>query len=345
MMDERDSGMIESKNFPVWRESIRNGYIRMHLLYALEETKVFDALRRADATGRTAGELAAECDLEPRILEGALDYLTFSDVVLTKTDGRYALSAQGRDWLGQDATLNMTYMMEAYAPLLEELLPALRRAQVYGRDFTRDGGLLAFASLKGTRGTYPWIVEKMRSLGVEIVADLGCGAGGLLTDFCQLDPGLRGVGVDRDPGAVEEARRQMRAHGLADRVRIVQGDLVNPATFATELQDAQAFNALGVVHEILGDGEQAVVQMFQRMKQLFPGRYFFLGEFNKLPDEDWAHIPPADRMKKLHYQHIMHPMSNQTLLPRAGWLALFERAGITCLEVNSFFVDEYVLQL
>ena len=177
--------MLGTEDFREWLEHIRNGYVRMYLIFALEETSVFDALRRANGKGRTCTELAAECCLDPLLLDGALNYLVFSDVVLSKKDGRYALTERGRQWLGQDATLNMTYMMAAYAPLLEQLVPSLRREKQYGRDFARNGALLAFASWKGARGTYPWIVEEMRSLGTKVVADLGCGAGGLLVDFSQ----------------------------------------------------------------------------------------------------------------------------------------------------------------
>ena len=88
------------------------------------------------------------------------------------------------------------------------------------------------------------------------------------------------------------------------------------------------------------------MQMFRRMKELFPGRHFFLGEFNRVADESWAHVAPADRIKKLHYQHIMHPMSFQgSPMSRDRWLALLARAGVTCLKLKSFFVDVYVLRL
>lgn len=345
-MDERDLAMVGGHDPHAWREQMRNGYVRLHLIFALEETQVFDALRRDRGEGQTAAALAAACGLEPRVLEGALDYLAFSDVVLAKVGGRYALTEQGRAWLGADATLNLTYMMAAYAPQLERLVPALRREQRYGADFARRGELLALASARGARGTYPWIVAELRALGVTLVADLGCGAGELLVEFCALDPALRGLGVDVDPGAVEAARRNVRARRLEDRIRIVRGDLARPEALDAELEAAQAFNALGVVHELLVDGEPAVEQLFRRMKARFPGRYFFLGELDRTPDEGWAQLEPVDRIKKLHYQHVMHPMSLQGApISRARWLALLERAGVTCLKVERFFVDEYVLRL
>lgn len=330
----------------VWREHMRNGYIRMHLLFALEETKVFATLRRVGAEGMTATQLAAECDLDADLLEGALSYLAFSDVVLSKRDGRYLLTKQGREWLAQDATFNLTYMMAAYASQLEQLVPALRREKRYGKDFARDGGLLAFASWKGARASYPWIVEEMRSLGVNVVTDLGCGAGGLLVDFCLLDPTFRGVGVDIDAKAVAAAQHNAHEHRLADRIQIMRGDVACPDSFAEAVGTTQAFNAIGVVHELLRDGEEAATQMFRRMKELFPGRFFFLGEFNRVPDEGWQQIAPADRLKKLHYQHIMHPMSLQGMpMSRDRWLALLARVGVTCLKVKAFFVDVYVLRL
>src|SRR5262249_38069558 len=164
-----------------------------HLIFALEETQVFHMLRRAGNVGKTSAEVAEECNLEIGRVDGAVDYLTFSGIVLAKCDGRYALTDQGREGLSQEPPWKTTQLMAAYAPQLEQLTAARRRQKRYGKDFVRSGSLLGFASWKGARSTYPWIVQEMRSRGVNVVTDLGCGVGGLLVDFCKLNPTFRGV--------------------------------------------------------------------------------------------------------------------------------------------------------
>ncbi len=53
-----------------WAQSIRNGYVRAFILFALHNTGVFEALRGGQA--RTSAELAEECQVEADLLDGLL---------------------------------------------------------------------------------------------------------------------------------------------------------------------------------------------------------------------------------------------------------------------------------
>jgi precorrin-6B methylase 2 len=71
------------------------------------------------------------------------------------------------------------------------------------------------------------VVESMLDLaGVkagDVVYDLGCGDGRFVISAARR--GARGVGIDIDPVRVKEATENVKKSGVADRVRIVQGDL------------------------------------------------------------------------------------------------------------------------
>ena len=71
------------------------------------------------------------------------------------------------------------------------------------------------------------VVEAMLDLaGVkagDVVYDLGCGDGRFVISAAQR--GARGVGVDIDPVRVKEATANVEKNKVADRVKIVQGDL------------------------------------------------------------------------------------------------------------------------
>jgi SAM-dependent methyltransferase len=54
--------------------------------------------------------------------------------------------------------------------------------------------------------------------------DLGTGPAEIPVFFCGMAPGWRVTAVDASPGMVAAARRNVGAHGLADRIRVVQGD-------------------------------------------------------------------------------------------------------------------------
>jgi ribosomal protein L11 methylase PrmA len=70
----------------------------------------------------------------------------------------------------------------------------------------------------------------------DTVYDLGCGDGRIVITAAQRY-GARGVGIDIDPERVAEATDNVRKAGVADRVKIVQGDLfeadISAATVVT----------------------------------------------------------------------------------------------------------------
>lgn len=70
----------------------------------------------------------------------------------------------------------------------------------------------------------------------DTVYDLGCGDGRIVITAAQKH-GARGVGVDIDPDRVAEATENARKAGVANRVKIIRGDLfetdISPATVVT----------------------------------------------------------------------------------------------------------------
>lgn len=72
--------------------------------------------------------------------------------------------------------------------------------------------------------------------GIDTVYDLGCGDGRIVITAAQKY-GARGVGIDIDPERVREANENVRKAGVADRVKIIRGDLfqanISEATVVT----------------------------------------------------------------------------------------------------------------
>src|SRR5687768_4478680 len=139
------------EDLATWSQSIRNGYIRAFIIFALHETGVFDALRRNGAM--TSAELAATCQVDGHLLDGVLHFLLHADVVLEKSGDRFALTARGREWLFADPVLAMSFgAVGAYCSILYELVPALRGEKRYGVDFVRPGDLIAKGSYYTGKG-------------------------------------------------------------------------------------------------------------------------------------------------------------------------------------------------
>jgi len=66
----------------------------------------------------------------------------------------------------------------------------------------------------------------------DVVYDLGCGDGRIVVEAAKRGA-KKAIGVDIDPERVAEARANVRAAGVGDRVKIVEGDL-----FEQDLSDA-----------------------------------------------------------------------------------------------------------
>lgn len=331
-----------------WREGMRNGYLRWFLVHALVQTGVGEELRRRGPAGATAMELAEAARVDADLLTYVLTYLSHADRILHKEGERFRFTERGEWMFAPGMKDALIVSVDAYGCILTELVPALKREKRYGQDFCRRGDAVAAASLIATRPNYPFIIETLRRYEIGSVADLGCGAAGLLIDFCRLAPELRGVGVDLDAGSLSEARRELASAGFSDRIGLIQGDIGDPEGLAArpELECVQAFNCCGVLHEFFRDGDEAVVDILRRYRQLFPGRYFFLGEFRARTDEEYQSTPLLERTRPLWFQHLMHPLSLQGLPKTRGeWAIIFERAGVQLIDVRDYFLDQYVLRL
>jgi SAM-dependent methyltransferase len=88
--------------------------------------------------------------------------------------------------------------------------------------------------------TPPHVVDGMLELAEitaeDTVYDLGSGDGRIVIAAARTY-GARGVGIELDPKLVEQARRNARQAGVADRVRFIEGDIfeedIAPATVVT----------------------------------------------------------------------------------------------------------------
>lgn len=332
-----------------WTLSLLSGYIRAHLYHALLKAGVIDALLAAGSEGQTVEGLAAAAKVRPHLLDGVLKYLLVADVVLAQREGRFALSPLGQKLLTKSrAMLNLVLdnSIAGYGCLLTELLPALKGEKRYGADFVRAGDVIARTSYTAGKDSYPWILAELEKRRTRVVADLCCGTAELLIGFCRMAPGLRAVGIDIDRDAVREATDRVKAAGMADRIAIVEGDVTNPSSYADRLAEVDAFTCIGALHEFLRDGEGAVERILKDMGAAFPGRYFVLGEFHALTEDEYQGLPLPARVSRAYYQHVVHPLSLQGLpLPRGRWVELFARAGLKLEEMlPEHFLEPYLFR-
>ena len=334
------------KDSKFWSQSIRNGYIRSHLIFAMHETGVFEILKKSD--NLTSREIATQTNLNHILLDGVLNFLYHSDKILSKKNNKFNLTKFGKENLFTDPVLAMSYgAVGAYSCILTELVPSLRNIKKYGKDYERSGDLIAKGSYYTGRKNYPWIINNMKKLGIKKVADLGCGSADVLISLCEQDKNLKGIGVDISQKALNEAKTRIENKGLKERISLVQGDLYKPETFSKQLKDVDAFNAVMVMHEFLRDGKERVIKMFKDMKKEFKGKYFFLGEFDCVDDDEYQKMPYPDRIHFLFYQHVIHPLTWQGLAFKEDWIEIFRNSGIEVVKMEdklNFRLVQFILK-
>jgi len=79
-----------------------------------------------------------------------------------------------------------------------------------------------------TEGLVAWAIEILRGRPVPVVADLGTGSGAIACAIAQALPTAEVLAVEVSAGALAVASRNVRALGLAARVRLLAGDLFAP---------------------------------------------------------------------------------------------------------------------
>jgi release factor glutamine methyltransferase len=101
-------------------------------------------------------------------------------------------------------------------------------AGFYGREFEVNGDVLV------PRPETEHLVEaalselRSRPAAARRVCDVGTGSGAIAVTLACESPGAAVVASDVSAAALETARRNARRHGVAARVRFVQGDLADP---------------------------------------------------------------------------------------------------------------------
>ncbi len=333
-----------------WTQSIRRGYAMSFILSSFHDTGVFNFLK--DLSPKSSKEISNKLKLNKEILESGLNFLVNADNSIVKDKNKmYKMTEIGKKRIFSDQAMAMALgAVGAYHVLFTNYTKTLKNELTYGKDFVRDGRLVAKSSVLTGRSNYPWVAEKLAELKVDTVVDLGCGSGDIIIDFCKRQNSFKGVGLDIDPTAIDVAKENVVKSGLQDRIELITGDMLEPKTYSNKIiskGDKVAFNAIMALHEFLIDGDIAVINVLKKMKEEFPGSYFILGEFNRCSDEEFSKIPIYERMHMLFYQEIIHGLTDQDLASLEKWKKIFHDSNVELIEYKKDFpfrLVEYVLK-
>ena len=188
----------------------------------------------------TAEALAKELSLSPPHLLRFLRGLVTLGICEERTDGAFALTSLGQSLkpgspsrLGEKVTIVVEQYWQPWTNLVSALqtgAPAFEH--VFGTDVWawrnenfRGGDIFAaYLASETFAGAGP-IVEVLDLSGVDRVADIGGGHGGLLAAILQAHPGMQGILFDL-PETIIGAKKLLKSHGVFERVTLVGGDFI-----------------------------------------------------------------------------------------------------------------------
>jgi ribosomal protein L3 glutamine methyltransferase len=204
-------------------------------------------------------------------------------------------------------------LIEARATTRKPAAYLLNRAYIQGVPFYVDERVIVPRSFIGELLMTTFAAENALTgdpLDISRALDLCTGGGSLAILAARVFPNARIDAVDFSAGALAVARRNIEDHGLADRVKLVEGDLFEPLTgerydlilanppyvdaeavaafppeYAAEprLAHAGGPDGLDIVRRILTDAPVHLTQKGRLVCEVGRGRDRLLNDFPRLP--------------------------------------------------------------
>jgi 3-hydroxy-5-methyl-1-naphthoate 3-O-methyltransferase len=294
------------------------GYAPPLILEAALNHRVFDLL---DAAPQTAEELAAQSGASVRGLRAIMNALVGLDFLVRKGD-RYALTPESAAFLvsGRPGYHGgfFRHMIRQSVPNWLHLTEAVRsgRPKVAGNQ--QEEGQQFFAEF--VEGLFALSYKAAQVLGEHLgipkakapasVLDIGAGSGVWGIALAHLSPHVTVRAVDW-PAVLEVTRKLARQHGIAERLRTVEGDLLE-ADFGTGHQVAT------IGHILHSEGRDRSRRLLRKVfSALAPGGTVVISEF--VPNDDRTG-PPTPLIFAVNMLIHTEEGDTFTFAEMAGWL-------------------------
>ena len=267
---------------------------------------------------------AAERGMDAEVMGAVVEYLV--GIGLLEEVGRgVRMSKAGRDLFLEPRGL--FELLWAYEPCLGNLAELMTGEKRYGREVTRDVTYVGIGSGRLCEQLpYPVMRRMVREQGGRMVLDLGCGDMALLRGLCEQDEGIRGHGIDCAAEMAEFCRGRLAEEDYGGRLTVGQGDMFEIGGPLGTAGEVDCITACDTFHEYLQEPER-LVELLRRLREVFAGAAFVIGEFC-LQDAEWLRRHPTASLE----HHLFHQLSNQQIGTAGQWREIFGQAGLEIVE-------------
>ncbi|WP_331739324.1 methyltransferase domain-containing protein (plasmid) [Streptomyces sp. NBC_00637] len=320
--------------------SLFNSAVAAWAIAAAWEIGALDELHRA-RTLDTA-DFAARHDLDALSTTGL--FRALSAVGLVRREGAVVTALDGFDEMYRNKSF-FHWLGRGSAELFQQIPAVLRNENRTGSFYRRDSAAIAYACREIDQVTYApafWAAMGRVDFPFTRVADLGCGSGARLLQILDRCPGTTGTGIDIARPAIEVAREEAAAAGLADRTAFLHGDVLSLAP-RPEYADVELLTCFMMGHDFWRDGRREnAIGTLRRLREAFPSaRRLLIGDATRtdLPDSE---LP----VFTLGFE-LGHDLMGTFLPTVADWESVFADGGWELVRTNRIdaTVGEVVFEL
>lgn len=311
-----------------------SGYVASNAVFQLLKLGVFEELRK----GKTLEEISSTKSLSPHLLQTVFEYLVVEGVLSKEQKNdcvEYGLSDYGQHLSYFEGWFNI--FIGGYGNVFSNL----DQMMVNGTDqIQRDGKWVGTGSCQISQyDTIPKTREFIERLNpnAKTIVDFGCGNAMYLCHLVMELEDVNAIGIEPNKRAYDAGLEQIEALGLSKRIR-----LENVEALDYELAETPDFILFGfVLHELASQlGREGLTSYLRRLGEKFSDSYMIVMEVDY--DIDNKSVM-ASVMGRGYYNpyFLLHPFTNQQLLPKRSWDQIFADAGFTILidEVTSASAD------
>lgn len=287
------------------------GYVLCSVLAGLDDLGVLDTLeekglRIEDVGGNT------------QLARDTLYYLVDRGVVVPDGDV-YRISHFGEELLRDRGYI--FWMAGGFGEPFRRFGQLVSGTHQYGKDISRDGRIVAVSSADlGAEDIRPYLNTLLGEIEYTKAADFGCGNARNLIGICKAK-GAAGLGVDISPEAIAEAKVEIAAAGMADRITVVEAD-ASDAYAIPDLETVDLVVGFFFMHEVLGKGLDAFIDFLRGLYARLPAGAHILAAEVLPPERDRAY--PEIFTPEFT---LIHALMGQGLLNEEGWCDAFRTAG------------------
>ncbi len=304
------------------------GFVASKLVFELLQEGLFELLNNSNG-GIGVEEVAREKKYDPELLEAVFEYLVVEDI-LKKEDNnptvKYSTTSYGKNLEKYKGWFNL--LIGGYGPVFSDMGKMLREGRA---SVSRTGKHVGIGSCQiSYYDSIPLtkrLIEKTKPDAKRFV-DFGCGNALYLCTFCEEMDGIQAVGIEPDRESYEAGLQLVAEKGLGDRV-----SLVNCDALSYEFEDTPDFVLFGfVLHEVYAQiGEKELIRFIGDMGKKFSDSNLLVIEVDYDIDNHSVMKTPMG-IGYYNPYYLLHPFTNQKLLPKEKWEEIFSRAGFSIVE-------------